>query len=73
MAYLHGRSPPVLHRDLKSPNVLLASVDGRLCAKVADFGVAQAIASRGATGRVVQNPTWLAPEIMRGEEYVHFC
>ena len=37
MAYLHGLEPPVLHRDLKSPNVLLA---GKRLA-IADFGLAR--------------------------------
>jgi serine/threonine protein kinase len=39
LAFLHGRTPSVLHRDVKSPNVLLtAAKDPRgaiqLCAKV---------------------------------------
>ncbi|KAJ3104255.1 copper transport protein ctr1 [Phlyctochytrium planicorne] len=38
--YLHGRNPPIIHRDLKSPNILMSTVEGRLCAKVSDFGSA---------------------------------
>jgi len=33
--YLHNHKPPILHRDLKSLNVLL---DGAMTAKLADFG-----------------------------------
>ena len=41
MAYLHSQKPPILHRDLKSANVLLAVVgQARLTAKLGDFGLA---------------------------------
>lgn len=34
------RLPQILHRDLKAENVLLTrGADGRLCAKLADFGL----------------------------------
>lgn len=37
MGYLHSRTPPVLHRDLKSLNLLLAREDGPV--KLCDFGL----------------------------------
>ena len=37
MGYLHSRTPPVLHRDLKSLNLLLAKEDGPV--KLCDFGL----------------------------------
>ena len=40
--YLHAEaSPPLIHQDVKSDNILLAEVGGRLIAKVADFGTAR--------------------------------
>ena len=36
MMYLHSNDPPLVHRDLKSPNLL---VDDKFTVKVADFGV----------------------------------
>ena len=40
MTYLHGVTPPVIHRDLKTANLL---VDHTWKVKVADFGVAKMI------------------------------
>ncbi|XP_065892698.1 probable serine/threonine-protein kinase DDB_G0271402 isoform X3 [Dysidea avara] len=40
LSYLHGRKPPVIHRDLSSNNVLLNS---HLVAKISDLGMAKMI------------------------------
>ena len=40
LSYLHGRDPPVVHRDLSSKNVLLNS---HLVAKISDLGLARMI------------------------------
>jgi serine/threonine protein kinase len=46
LVYLHSQSPPLLHRDVKSANVLL---DGAGNAKIADFGTAYTGAPDGLT------------------------
>jgi serine/threonine protein kinase len=68
MNFLHSQSPPKIHRDLKSPNILLTNRKGKIVAKVGDFGTARALAPT-IGGRIVGNPIWLAPEVMRNEEY----
>ena len=41
MAYLHKRMPAIIHRDLKSPNILLTETPaGGLRAVIGDFGLA---------------------------------
>lgn len=42
MKYLHSRSPPIIHRDLKSLNLLLAGEDGPV--KLCDFGLVRWVA-----------------------------
>lgn len=44
MLFLHSRQPPMLHRDLKSENVLL---DEHWVAKVSDFGTLRTITGSG--------------------------
>ncbi|KAM9211715.1 serine/threonine-protein kinase PAK 1-like [Leptosomus discolor] len=63
--FLHSKQ--VIHRDIKSDNILLA-VDGTV--KLADFGVCARLSpeqSRRST--VVGSPDWLAPEVVRKEAY----
>eukprot|EP01104_Vermistella_antarctica_P020132 TRINITY_DN840_c0_g1_i1.p1 TRINITY_DN840_c0_g1~~TRINITY_DN840_c0_g1_i1.p1 ORF type:complete len:1486 (-),score=419.48 TRINITY_DN840_c0_g1_i1:95-4552(-) len=69
MEKMHSFRPPVMHRDLRSPNVLLSSLDvsAPIVAKIADFGLARM--SSTLLTRADLNPCWLAPEIMKGEEH----
>ena len=65
MAHLHSLQPPVLHRDLAARNVLVAVTTKGLVAKVADFGMARALAT--AIYEVHGNVPvrWTAPEVLR--------
>nr|UMO78490.1 Serine/threonine protein kinase [Pandoravirus belohorizontensis] len=65
VAYLHGLDPPIVHRDLKSGNLL---VDQDYNVKVADFGLAR-IKEENATMTRCGTPCWTAPEVIRGERY----
>ncbi|KAL6047965.1 Serine/threonine protein kinase, catalytic domain containing protein, variant 2 [Balamuthia mandrillaris] len=63
--YLHSLEPIIIHRDLKSSNLL---VDENWNVKIADFGFAR-IREENATMTRCGTPCWTAPEVIRGEEY----
>ncbi|KAG7382243.1 hypothetical protein PHYPSEUDO_005085 [Phytophthora pseudosyringae] len=65
LEYLHARSPPLIHRDLKSKNILLTS---QLEAKLIDFGVSRSRQEYSMTAGV-GTPYWTAPEILEGKRY----
>eukprot|EP00891_Asterochloris_glomerata_P004591 jgi/Astpho2/4591/e_gw1.00067.503.1_t len=67
MLYLHTRQPPILHRDLKSANLL---VDKHWRAKVADFNLSRVMHPSTVVSSVAAtNPRWLAPEVLAGKSY----
>lgn len=63
--YLHCLSPPIVHWDLKSPNLL---VDKNWTVKVCDFGLSRFKANTFLSSKsVAGTPEWMAPEFLRGE------
>lgn len=66
MMYLHAQVPPIVHRDLKSVNLLCSATFG---CKVSDFGLSRRQEAVDALTTVVGTPFWLAPEIIRNERY----
>lgn len=73
MNYLHMLEPPLCHRDLRSPNVLLKSTQADSpdpVAKVADFGLTVAVVDRLGYGPT-ESWRWSAPEVVTAEQYTH--
>ena len=70
MKVLHNSIPQIIHRDLKSPNVLVVSVNksDKVVVKVSDFGLSR-FSSGNFNGREVWNPYWIAPEIIDNKPY----
>eukprot|EP00262_Sarcandra_glabra_P015068 TRINITY_DN4568_c0_g2_i1.p1 TRINITY_DN4568_c0_g2~~TRINITY_DN4568_c0_g2_i1.p1 ORF type:complete len:416 (+),score=87.76 TRINITY_DN4568_c0_g2_i1:48-1250(+) len=71
MNYLHNCTPIIVHRDLKSPNLL---VDKNWVVKVCDFGLSRIkhntfLSSRSTAGTA----EWMAPEVLRNEPSDEKC
>ncbi|GFP86989.1 serine/threonine-protein kinase edr1 [Phtheirospermum japonicum] len=71
MNCLHTSIPTIVHRDLKSPNLL---VDNNWNVKVCDFGLSRLkhntfLSSKSTAG----TPEWMAPEVLRNEPSNEKC
>ncbi|GMJ13518.1 SUGAR INSENSITIVE 8 [Hibiscus trionum] len=71
MNYLHNCTPMIVHRDLKSPNLL---VDKNWVVKVCDFGLSRMkhstyLSSKSTAGTA----EWMAPEVLRNEPSNEKC
>lgn len=64
MNYLHSFPIPVLHRDLKSLNIL---IDDALVPKIADFGWTR-LKSKKMTKKI-GTFQWMAPEVLTTQDY----
>ncbi|KAK1943772.1 putative serine/threonine-protein kinase/receptor [Phytophthora citrophthora] len=63
LVYVHSFTPPLVHRDLKSRNVLLS---GDMKAKVTDFGASRYKSVDETMTAAVGTGRWLAPEVISG-------
>lgn len=67
MQYLHAQYPVIIHRDLKSPNILLGTNVREV--KLTDFGLSRLrVASFVNTGPG-GTPEWMAPELLRQDPF----
>ena len=68
MNFLHTSTPVIIHRDLKSLNLL---VDDRWTVKVSDFGLSRFKGNSSSSLYTAQCGTfhWMAPEVIAGHRY----
>ena len=71
LAYLHGHTPPIIHRDLSARNVLLTS---GMVAKIADLGMSRVVFHLRVAATMTKAPgagVYMPPEALenrRGDE-----
>ncbi|EQC25205.1 TKL protein kinase [Saprolegnia diclina VS20] len=65
LVYLHSLEPKIIHRDLKSRNVLLNS---KMDAKLTDFGVSRETDDATMTAGI-GTYRWMAPEVLQDGHY----
>ncbi|EQC29205.1 TKL protein kinase [Saprolegnia diclina VS20] len=66
LVYLHTYKPPIIHRDMKSRNVLLDSVKGT---KLTDFGASRVAEEDDLMTNGIGTYQWMAPEVISGTNY----
>ncbi|XP_049535698.1 mitogen-activated protein kinase kinase kinase 7 [Anopheles darlingi] len=70
VAYLHDMTPrPMIHRDLKPPNLLL--VNNGTVLKICDFGTVTDKATLMTNNK--GSAAWMAPEVFEGSTYTEKC
>lgn len=69
LRYVHSCN--ILHRDIKSDNVLTSGHSNRVI-KLADFGIAKVLGSQAdMAASIIGTPHYLSPELCQGQQYDH--
>jgi serine/threonine protein kinase len=71
MTFLHSRN--IIHRDLKSVNVLIQLGTIDMVAKVCDFGLSRVIDNGTKMTGNVGTIAWIAPEVFQNKKYSEMC
>ncbi|XP_060575479.1 serine/threonine-protein kinase Nek5-like isoform X2 [Ruditapes philippinarum] len=66
LKYLHDKG--IIHRDIKTTNILLHEQNGECQVKIADFGLAKMMSMSSPTV-CVGSPYFMSPEMISGKEY----
>ncbi|KAJ3437849.1 f-box only protein [Anaeramoeba flamelloides] len=71
MRFLHDSK--IIHRDLKPKNILLTEEEGRMIAKIIDFGTSKKKVTGQSLRTMCGTYRYMAPEVARAESYSYQC
>lgn len=67
LAIHHVHQRNILHRDLKTQNILLNKT--RKVVKIGDFGISKILSSKSKANSVIGTPCYISPELCEGKPY----
>jgi NIMA (never in mitosis gene a)-related kinase len=67
IALQHVHKENILHRDLKTQNILLNKK--RKVVKIVDFGISKILSSKSKANTVIGSPCYISPELCEGKPY----
>ena len=65
----HVHSHNILHRDLKTSNILLSGTGPGKVLKIGDFGISKVLSTKSKAETIVGTPSYLSPELCEGRSY----
>ncbi|KAG5461028.1 MAG: kinase-like domain-containing protein, partial [Olpidium bornovanus] len=69
LALHHIHACNILHRDLKTTNILISGTGVNKVLKIGDFGISKQLGSKSKADTVVGTPSYISPELCEGKRY----
>lgn len=69
LEYIHGKS--MMHRDLKTSNILVAEANDTIVCKIADLGLARVLPQSSDVPTLAGTPLYMAPEQVSGQMFTN--